>query len=66
MPIYHQDNLRDYTEQQLVADLNFATEYLEDVVVEIMHRRKRRLHDLARARLHRLQGATIRGEMVNG
>ena len=65
MPTYHQDKLRQHTEQQLVADLNFATEYLEDIVVEIMHRKKRRLHDLARARLYRLQGATVSKDLIN-
>ena len=66
MAIHHQDKLRLYSEQQLVNDLNFGIDYLEEVIVEVMARRKPRLHDLARAKLVRLQLHTIRQEMING
>ena len=66
MGIYHQDKLRLHSEQQLINELNFGVDYLEEIIVEIMSRRKPTLHDLARARLIRLQLHTIRQEMING
>ena len=66
MGIYHQDKLRLHTEQQLISELNFGVDYLEELIVEIMARRKPALHDLARAKLVRLQLHTIRQEMING